>query len=121
MPPLFISPAAMEDIEAVLGWTHAEWGKAASLRYEALLIQAILDVAKNPELPGSSIRLEISSSARTYHLFHSRNHVATDVGRVKRPRHFVLYRVRADGTVEIGRVLHESMDLARHLPDELGT
>jgi len=32
-------------------------------------------------------------------------------------RHFLLYRTRPDGRVEIGRVLHDSMDLERHLPD----
>jgi toxin ParE1/3/4 len=83
-----------------------------------LLVRAILDVASDPDLPGSSRRPEIAATARTYHLIHSRNHVATKVGRVKRPRHFLLYRTRPDGIVEIGRVLHESMDLAKHLPDE---
>jgi toxin ParE1/3/4 len=40
-------------------------------------------------------------------------------GRVSRPRHFLLYcSTRPDGQVEIGRVLHDSMDLQRHLPDE---
>jgi plasmid stabilization system protein ParE len=29
-----------------------------------------------------------------------------------------LYRVRSDGRLEISRVLHDSMDLARHLPPE---
>jgi plasmid stabilization system protein ParE len=40
------------------------------------------------------------------------------IGRVKLPRHFLLDRVRTDGTIEILRVLHDSMDRARHLPDE---
>jgi toxin ParE1/3/4 len=115
---LFIAPAAEQDMEAVLRWTHDEWGEQASRRYEALLVQAIIDVATNPDLPGSNRRREIAANARTYHLTHSRNHIATNVGRVKRPRHFLLYRIRPDGPVEIGRVLHESMDIARHLPDE---
>jgi toxin ParE1/3/4 len=37
---------------------------------------------------------------------------------VKHPRHFLLYRIRADGQVEIGRVLHDSMDLEPHLREE---
>jgi toxin ParE1/3/4 len=118
MPRLFIAPAAIKDMEAVLSWTQAEWGELASLRSEALLIRAILDAATNPDLPGSNRRPEIAASARTYHLTHSRNRVATGIGRVKRPRHFLLYRTRPDGIVEIGRVLHESMDIAKHLPDE---
>jgi toxin ParE1/3/4 len=117
-PRLFIAPAAEQDMEAVLRWTQDEWGEQASIRYEALLVQAIMDAAAKPDLPGSSHRPEIAASARTYHLTHSRNHVATKVGRVKRPRHFLLYRTRPDGLVEIGRVLHESMDISKHLPDE---
>jgi toxin ParE1/3/4 len=115
---LFIAPAATLDIEAVLSWTQEKWGEQASVRYEALLVRTMIDIATNPDLPGSSRRPEIAAAARTYHLIHSRHHVAAEIGRVKRPRHFLLYRTRPDGIVEIGRVLHESMDLAKHLPDE---
>jgi toxin ParE1/3/4 len=118
MSRLLIAPAATQDMEAVLSWTQEEWGEQASFRYEALLVQTITDVATDPDLPGSSRRPEIAASVRTYHLIHSRNHVAAKLGRVKRPRHFLLYRTRPDGVVEIGRVLHKSMDLAKHLPDE---
>ena len=36
---------------------------------------------------------------------------------VRRPRHFVIYRFES-GLVEVGRLLHDAMELARHLgPD----
>ena len=113
-----VAPAAEEDIESILAWTQEHLGERARLRYEALLIQAIIDVGASPELPGSNSRPEITASARTYHLFHSRNRVAAEVGRVKKPRHILLYRFRTEGAIEIGRVLHDSMDLERHLPAE---
>ena len=118
MPSLLIAPAAERDIRSVLGWTDDHFGEHARLRYEALLIQAVTDVASNPELPGSNRRDEIGANARTYHLTHSKDRVARRVGRVKKPRHFLLYRVRDDGRVEIGRVLHDSMDLVAHLSPE---
>lgn len=62
--------------------------------------------------------MAIAQAARTYHLRHSRDHVDDTVGRVRRPRHFLLYRMRSDGDVEIARVLHDRMDLERHLPEE---
>jgi plasmid stabilization system protein ParE len=34
---------------------------------------------------------------------------------VKDPRHFLIYRVNRAGIVEIARVLHDSMDLPRHI------
>jgi toxin ParE1/3/4 len=82
------------------------------------LTQAIRDVAAHPQIAGSARRPEIAASARTYHHIHSRERVAGNVGRVRRPRHFLLYRVRPIDTVEIGRLLHDSMDLSRHVPDE---
>ncbi|RUL84611.1 type II toxin-antitoxin system RelE/ParE family toxin [Tautonia sociabilis] len=113
-----LSPQAEQDIEAILAWTHEEFGEKARLRYEALLIRAILDVAEAPECVGSHDRPEIVAGARTYHLRHSRDHVKRSVGRVRRPRHFLLYRTIAEGGVEVGRILHDSMDLSRHLPDD---
>jgi toxin ParE1/3/4 len=118
MPRFLIAPLAQQDIESILSWSEEQFGEQARLRYEALLIQAILDVAQSPDRPGSSGRPEIAPGALTYHLFHSRDRVAANIGRVKRPRHFLLYRTRPDGTAEIGRVLHDSMDLPAHLPDE---
>jgi len=113
-----ISPSAERDIHAILAWTHEQFGQRGRLRYEALLIRAICDVAENPERIGSQIRPEIAADARTYHLWHSRNRVEPKSDQVHRPRHFLLYRVRKDGPIEIGRVLHDHMELARHLPKE---
>ena len=115
-----ISPAAERDIESILAWTQEQFGLQGRLRYEALLVRAILDVAEASQRPGSQTRPEIAAAARSYHLCHSRDRVAAAIGRVRRPRHFLLYRTRDDGRVEIGRVLHERMDLARHLPEDYG-
>jgi toxin ParE1/3/4 len=118
MPRYLIAPAAVEDIESILTWTDAQFGEQARLRYEALLVRAIIDLAEEPDRVGSSSRPEIAPFVRSYHLDHSRTRVTDKVGRVKQPRHFLLYRARTDGTIEIVRVLHDSMNLARHLPDE---
>ena len=118
MPHFTLSPAAEDDISSILAWTHQRFGERARLRYEALLVQAMVDVADDPERPGSAAREEIVSSARTYHLFHSRNRVDGPTDRVRRPRHFLVYRVTEKGKIEIGRLLHDSMDLPAHLPSE---
>lgn len=121
MTRLRISPEAEQDIEAILAWTDEQFGEQVRLRYEKLLIQAILDFDENPERVGSTLRAELARGARTYQLRHSRDHVSRTVGRIRKPRHFLLYRVAADGGLQIGRVLHDSMDLARHLPPEYRT
>ena len=111
-----LSPAAERDITSILAWTHEHFGEQARRRYEALLAQAIVDVAEDPERLGSASRDEISRHARTYHLWHSRQHVDKALGRVRRPRHFLIYRFTARNRIEIGRVLHDSLDLSSHLP-----
>jgi toxin ParE1/3/4 len=113
-----LSPQAQQDIEAILEWTHKEFGEKIRRRYQALLTRAIMDVAENPERAGSRARPEIGVAARTYHLRHSRDHVKKSDGTIHRPRHILVYRVVDDGQVDIARVLHDGMELKRHLPDE---
>ena len=113
-----LSVAAERDIVSILTWTHEHFGEQARLRYEALLVQAMIDIAGNPRCPGSEARDEIAGLARTYHIWHSRNRVDKVPGRVHRPRHFLIYRVNDRQQIEIGRVLHESVDLPNHLPTE---
>jgi toxin ParE1/3/4 len=113
-----LSPAAEQDIESILIWTHERFGEKVRLRYEALLIRAILDVAQSPDRVGSVARPEIAQNVRTYHLYHSRNRVPAGVRRIGKPRHFLLYRVAQNACIEIVRVLHDSMELERHVPEE---
>jgi toxin ParE1/3/4 len=113
--PLVVSGPARRDIAAMLKRSWQEFGEDAARRYEALLLQALRDVAEDPERPGSIERPEImASGVRTYHLWHSRSRTEGLV--VKNPRHFLLYRRREDGVIEIARVIHDARDLARHLP-----
>lgn len=92
------------------------FGAAAALRYDALIAQALRDLLVDPMRAGSKDRPEIMAmGARTYHLHFSRDRVAGD--RVNEPRHFLLYRIRRDGVIEVARILHDSRDLDRHLPD----
>lgn len=121
MPRFVLAPAAEQDIESILSWTQEHFGEKIRLRYEALLVRAIVDVAQRPDRSGSIERPEISAFTRTYHLYHSRNRVAAGVRKIRKPRHFLLYRPIADGGVEIVRVLHDSMELNRHLPDQPGS
>ncbi|UUO06689.1 type II toxin-antitoxin system RelE/ParE family toxin [Blastopirellula sp. J2-11] len=111
-----ISVIAEQDIEAILRWTQEQFGEQGRLRYEALLIEAILDIADDPERTGVRLRPELWPGAFSYHLYFSRNHIASTIERIRRPRHFLLCRYAETGDLEIARVLHDSMDLDRHLP-----
>jgi toxin ParE1/3/4 len=110
-----LAPAARQDIREALRWSEQRFGAAA--RYRALIKQAVRDIGADPERPGSKDRPEIRiKGARTYHLEFSRGGVSGS--KVKEPRHFLLYRRREDGVIEVARILHDARDLGRHLPEE---
>jgi toxin ParE1/3/4 len=116
MTQVILSAVAQQDIRAILAWTQSEFGGNARLRYEALIIQAIRDIVTDPDRPGSLRRPELAAGARTYHLRYSRDHVAHRQERVHRPRHLLVFRVSSNLELHLARVLHDSMDLAQHLP-----
>lgn len=81
-----------------------------------LIVQAIEDLTVDPARVGVETRPEIAAGVQAYFLAHFRNCVPPAAGRVITPRHFLIFRLRRDSAVEIVRVLHDSMDLGRHLP-----
>lgn len=113
-----LSAAAQADIVDILARTWERFGDSARHRYEALLVAAIRDIAENPSRPGAPERPELGAGARSWHLRHSRERARTATGTVRRPRHFIIFRIDASGTVEIGRILYDAMDLERHRPTE---
>jgi toxin ParE1/3/4 len=101
-----LSLAARQDIREILRWSERNFGEAAAARYRALVKQAIRDIGADPERPGSKERPELMiKGARTYHLSFSQGRVSG--GRVKEPRHFLLYRRRHDDVIEVARILHD--------------
>ncbi len=112
-----LSEAAQVDVLGILAWTHQQFGETARLRYERLVVAALRDVASNPDRPGSIARPELGAGVRSWHLRLSRLHNGPGVEFVRRPRHFLMYRTEP-GLVVIGRVLHDAMELARHLDSE---
>ena len=109
-----LSEAAQGDVINILAWTQAQFSAAARRRYERLIVAALRDAATQPERPGSIERPELGAGVRSWHLRLSRDHVGTGAGVVRRPRHFLIYRFEPDLLV-VGRLLHDAMELARHL------
>src|SRR5262245_31346126 len=115
---VIIAPSARSDIVSILAWTNENFGPETMNRYGRLIKTAIEQLAADPEQMGSDERPEIARNCRTYHLFYARKKEGARGKRTRNPRHFLLYRVTAAGVLEIGRVLHDSMDLDQHLPQE---
>jgi toxin ParE1/3/4 len=109
-----LSDSAQADVIGVLAWTHDQFGETARLRYESLIVVALRDVAMQPDRPGSILRPELGAGVRSWHLRLSRDHAAPGTGVVRRPRHFLIYRLEPD-LLLVGRVLHDAMELAQNL------
>src|SRR4051812_47972341 len=121
MSRFVLSPLARNDIDEILVWSEEWFGGQGRRRYELLLLTAIQCVADDPNLPGSHELSDVVTSLqvyqmRTYHIRHSRNRIQSKRDRVKDPRHFIVYHPAEVGTVQIVRILHDAMDITRHLP-----
>jgi len=109
-----LSEAAQGDVVNILAWTDEQFGEAARLRYESLIVAALRDVATQPDRLGSFARPEIGAGVRSWHMRLSRDHIRPGAEVVRRPRHFLIYRFEP-ALIVVGRVLHDAMELARHL------
>jgi toxin ParE1/3/4 len=94
------------DYVEILQWTTRFFGKTQAKTYAKTVSLAIKALRAGPEIPGASARDEIAPGIRTLHV--------ARLGR--KGRHFVVFRVSSEQAIDILRLLHDSMDLTRHVP-----
>lgn len=104
--------AAQADILSILAWSHDQFGEEARTRYEALISTGIRDAATHSDKGGRTLRPELGDGVFSWHLALSRSH--SPGGTVHRPRHVLICRPDGDVLV-VGRVLHDALELRRHL------
>jgi toxin ParE1/3/4 len=107
-----LTHAARADIISILAWCHEQFAEEARKRYEALITTAIRDAASRIEHVGHTPRPELGDGVFSWHL--SRSRTRSPGGHVRRPRHLLVCRRDGDTPV-IGRVLHDAMELRRHV------
>ena len=101
-----LGAAAEVDFANILKWTVENFGARQSRAYRDTLLQAIGELANGPDAAGSKAGDEIMLGLRTLHI----------VRRGRRGSHFLMYRAAQNSTIEIVRILHDRMDLQRHVP-----
>ncbi len=104
-----LAATAENDIRNILQWTHERFGDAQAQLYGETLTRAIQALTEGPHVMGSRRRDEIGEGIFTLHVARGR----------RKGRHLVMYRVGDKGTsrtIEVLRLLHDSMDLVRHVP-----
>ncbi len=99
---------AKKDFARILKYTKDSFGERQAAVYKAALLKTIAILAAGLDAPGSSAREDLGSGLRTVH-------VARDE---RRAPHLLVYRASSGETIEILRILHERMDLPRHVSGE---
>lgn len=111
-----LAAAAIADLDNIIDWTAARFGDSQARSYAALLNDAIAALVNGPTAQGARPRPDIGRELFTLHAARGTH----------KARHLVLFRVRQGGdgaSIDVLRVLHDAMDLARHVPpssDEKG-
>jgi toxin ParE1/3/4 len=110
--PVRLTAAAEEDFRDILRWTAERFGQAQARSYARTLSAAIEALAEGPSVVGARMRDDVSNGLFTLHVARG--------GR--KGRHLVMFQVGRDrdrDVVEVLRVVHDSMDLPRHVAKTL--
>jgi toxin ParE1/3/4 len=103
-----LAEAAGQDYQAILLWTVENFGRAQARTYAKTLNSALQDLAQGPDVIGARLREDIGPDIHTLHVArHGR-----------KGRHLVVFRISPSpdaSIIEVLRLLHDSMDLPRHL------
>lgn len=106
--PVLLSEAAQADLRNILRWSADRFGEAQARRYANIISEALEALTEGPRTPGSRTRDEIGKGLMTLHIARG--------GR--RGRNFILYRtgsISGTPTIQVLRLLHDAMDLPRHI------
>ena len=106
-----LSASAETDLQNILEWTLAQFGAAQVRNCAETLSAALETLTYGPAIAGVRARDDIANGLFTLHV--------ARLGR--KGRHFLLFRAGKDEAakvIDVLRILHDAMDLLRHLPPQ---
>ena len=104
-----LTAVAEADFEEILRWTADQFGEAQARTYAETISVALNDLAAGPAIVGARKRDDILKGMLTLHV----------ARKSRKGRHFIMFRVGRTPehkVIEVLRLLHDAMDLQRHLP-----
>jgi len=107
--PIHLTAAAEVDIEQAVRWSTRQFGLRQARAYVQTLTLALEALMRGPGAIGVKDRADIGKVLMSLHV----------ARQGRKGRHVVIFRIRRRAgreVVEVLRVLHDSMDMARHLP-----
>ena len=102
-----LSDRAEADFDDIPHWAADRFGARQAASYGKVLAASLSRLEHGPAVPGARQREEIGAGLHTLR-----------VG--SRGRHIILFRVGSelDRTIDVSRILHDAMDLARHAGED---
>lgn len=97
MSRYLLSPAARADLDDIFDYTAQQWGLDQAETYVRGLQHAIERAAADPRIG------------------HSCDEIRPGYRKLAAGSHTLYYRLTADGAVDIVRILHQRMDVDRHI------
>ncbi len=106
-----LTNAALSDYREILLWTRQHFGERQAGAYADILDDALAELSDGPALAGARMREDLGHGLFLLHIARNK----------RQARHFIAFQVRRTArTISVLRILHDSMDLKRHLaqPDD---
>ncbi len=99
-----LTDRAEVDLISIKIWTTEKFGASQAAKYLEVITSALEDLMTGPEPIGSMSREEIGPNIRSLHVHRRGN----------KGRHLLVFKEARNQTIEILRLLHDSMDLTHH-------
>jgi len=100
-----LASKAEQDFFEIVQWTAANFGQQQAAVYAETLSLSLSVLADGPEVSGAKHRDDIGDGILTLHV----------ARQGRKGRHFVVFRVSGARTIDVLRLLHDSMDMVRHV------
>ena len=101
-----LADQAAQDVEEILDWTLEQFGPLQMETYTEVINDALEALTEGPGNLGVRWPSELGGNVATLHV----------ARQGRKGRHLLVFRVdQSEYRIEIVRVLHDSMDLPRHL------
>lgn len=100
-----LTQSAEADIAAILAWTREHFGTRQADIYARTLAMTLADLTQGPDVPGAKTRDDLAPGIRLLPV----------ARRGRRGRHLVVFRIGGKHRIDVLRILHDSMDIERHV------
>ena len=107
---VLLTEAAKADLRSTINWTADQFGNEQAKIYAQIIYEAFSALTEGPNAVGVKTCIEVSDKVYMLHTARSG----------KKARHLIMFQIetQTEHTIQIIRILHDSMDISRHISDQ---